>query len=176
VLVPHASGVLAALGLVVAPRRRDAQRSVLRAGDALTAEAVARDVAELAADARAALGEPEAEIAAVYELRYRGQAYELAIPGPAEPSPEWLRDAFEDAHEERYGYRDAQQEVELVTVRVSATVAGPDVAAAAAAAAPPAPIAGPAVHPLPESTLFVPEGWRGTVLDDGTIEVTPWTP
>ena len=30
VVVPRASGVLAALGLVVAPRRRDAQRSVLR--------------------------------------------------------------------------------------------------------------------------------------------------
>ncbi len=58
VLAPRASGVLAAFGLVVAPRRRDAQRSVLRSGETLTAEAVAADVAALAAQARAALGEP----------------------------------------------------------------------------------------------------------------------
>ncbi|HEX7292782.1 MAG TPA: hydantoinase/oxoprolinase family protein, partial [Conexibacter sp.] len=82
VLAPRASGVLAALGLVVAPRRRDAQRSVLRSGGALTAEAVAADVAELAHAARAALGDAGGEVAisATYELRYRGQAFELAIP------------------------------------------------------------------------------------------------
>ena len=40
ILCPRASGVLAALGLVVSERRRDAQRSVLLAGDALTTEAV----------------------------------------------------------------------------------------------------------------------------------------
>ena len=95
VIAPRASGVLAALGLVVAPRRRDAQRSVLRAGATLTADAVAADVAALAEAARAALGEPDAEIAVTYELRYRGQAFELAIPAPsAEPAltPDALRD------------------------------------------------------------------------------------
>ncbi|HST37998.1 MAG TPA: hydantoinase/oxoprolinase family protein, partial [Conexibacter sp.] len=123
VIAPRASGVLAAFGLVVAPRRRDAQRSVLRAGAELTAEAIARDVAELAAQARAALGAPAAEIAATYALRYRGQAFELVVGGPAEPTPEQLREAFETAHERRYGYRDGEQEVELVTVTVRALVA-----------------------------------------------------
>ena len=41
IVCPRASGVLAALGLVVSPRRRDVQRSVLLAGDELTADAVA---------------------------------------------------------------------------------------------------------------------------------------
>jgi N-methylhydantoinase A len=252
VLVPHASGVLAALGLVVAPRRRDAQRSVLRAGGALTAEAVARDVAELAADARAALGEPtttaaagsqgalaaepepagslgepttieaagahsglaaepagsraaaQAQIAVTYELRYRGQSHELAVEGPPAPSVARLREAFEALHEERYGYRDGEQEVELVTVRVRATVAAPEVAGAAPAGdersvqparrrasidgrehdavvwrgTPPADtaIAGPAVVELPESTLVVPPGWAGAVDAHGGIEVTCSTP
>jgi len=223
VLVPHASGVLAALGLVVAPRRRDAQRSVLRAGAELTAEAVARDVAELAAGARAALGEPEAtagagahgalaagpdaagsraaaaQIAVTYELRYRGQSHELAVEGPAEPSIAQLRDAFEALHEERYGYRDGEQEVELVTVRVRATVAGPRLAGASPPAGgqaarrarrrawiegrehdavvwrgtPPAgtTVAGPAIVELPESTLVVAPGWAGTVDEHGAIEV-----
>ena len=61
VIAPRASGVLAALGLVVAPRRRDVQRSVLRSGSELTAEAIAADVAELGAAALAALDEPDAD-------------------------------------------------------------------------------------------------------------------
>ena len=199
VIAPRASGVLAALGLVVAPRRRDAQRSVLRSGAELSAEAVARDVAELAAAARDALGAPAAEVAATYALRYRGQAFELAVDGPAEPTVALLREAFERAHEERYGYRDAEQEVELVTVRVRAVV--PSEAAAElpppAGGAQPAParrrarldgreqeltvwrgalepglaVAGPAVCELPESTLLVPAGWAGTVTASGAVEV-----
>src|SRR6202012_2635950 len=44
---PRASGVLAALGLVVSPRRRDVQRSVFLRDDELTTGAVAEVVAEL---------------------------------------------------------------------------------------------------------------------------------
>ena len=175
VIAPRSSGVLAALGLVVAPHRRDAQRSVLRAGASLTAEAVAADVAELAAAARAALGEPDAQVAATYELRYRGQAFELAIPfAPDAPpaTPEVLRAAFEAAHEERYGYRDAEEQVELVTVRVSATTPAPP-SAAPAHGGPPAgtTLRGPTIVPLPESTLAIPRGWTGTVREDGAIDV-----
>jgi N-methylhydantoinase A len=180
VIAPRASGVLAALGLVVAPRRRDAQRSVLRAGAELTAGAIAADVAELASDARAALGEPQAAVSATYELRYRGQAFELAIPFPAEApaaTPRRLRAAFEAAHEERYGYRDAEAEIELVTLRVSAATAAPEppttVPAEGAADGIQAgtTLPGPAVVPLPESTLVIPDGWSGTVLADGAIDV-----
>jgi N-methylhydantoinase A len=119
--------VLAALGLVVSPRRRDVQRSVFLGGDALTAEAVAEVAAELGAVAREQLHEDDAELRAVYELRYRGQAFELAVEGPLEPEPAELRESFEALHEERYGYRDAQQELELVTLRVSAMIPGTDV-------------------------------------------------
>jgi N-methylhydantoinase A len=177
VVAPRASGVLAALGLVVAPRRRDAQRSVLRSGADLTAEAVAADVAELADAARTALGEQSATVAATYELRYRGQAFELAVSLPAdEPAaaPTALREAFEAAHEERYGYRDPEADVELVTVRVSATTAPPDVPATETTDGGPiagTSIPGPAVVPLPESTLAIPAGWCGSVLAGGAIDV-----
>jgi N-methylhydantoinase A len=177
VIAPRTSGVLAALGLVVAPRRRDAQRSVLRSGAELTAEAIAADVGELADMARDALGEPDAEVAATYELRYRGQAFELAIPSPAgEPvaTPPALREAFEAAHAERYGYRDTEQEIELVTVRVSATTPAPALPSSASGggdAAPGTTLPGPTVVPLPESTLVIPDGWCGTVLSDGAIDV-----
>src|SRR5437764_4635282 len=70
---PRASGVLAALGLVVSPGRRDVQRSVFLSGDSLTRETIADTVAELGEQARRALRDPEAQLRATYELRYRGQ-------------------------------------------------------------------------------------------------------
>jgi N-methylhydantoinase A len=198
VIAPRASGVLAAFGLVVSPRRRDAQRSVLRTGAELTAAAVADDVAALAAEARAALGAPEAEIAATFELRYRGQAFELAVEAAPDATPEPLRAAFEAAHEERYGHRAPGEEIELVTVRVRAVQASAAVAELPAPAGeapqparrdariggasvelavwrgtlPPATeIAGPAVCELPESTLLVPPGWSGAVTESGAVEL-----
>ena len=138
ILCPPASGVLAALGLVVSERRRDAQRSVLLAGSELSAEALAADWESLAERARAELGAPSAAVRAVYELRYRGQAFELPVEYPDEPAaPEHLREAFEAAHEERYGYRDSQAEVELVTMRVTAALPGPELDLAASGAAQP---------------------------------------
>ncbi|MGH2914208.1 MAG: hypothetical protein ACRDMX_04385, partial [Solirubrobacteraceae bacterium] len=163
-----------ALGLLVAPRRRDAQRTVMLRGDALGAAAVAQHVAQLGDRARSELGDREARLDAVYELRYAGQSFELAVAGPPAPSPDELRSAFEDLHERRYGYRDPEQELELVTVRVSASVPGSDVTLGGAGAGGPRPgdtIAGPAVVALPESTLFVPDDWRGEVDANGTIHL-----
>ncbi len=60
----------------------------------------------------------------VCELRYRGQAFELAVEGTDD-----LRERFEAAHERAYGYRDADDEVELVTVRVTTAAPGPEISA-----------------------------------------------
>ncbi len=127
ILCPRASGVLAALGLVVSPGRRDVQRSVFLSGDSLTAEAIAEGVAELGERAREALHDPEAELQPTYELRYEGQSFELAIQGGPEVEPDELRRAFEAEHEDRYGYSDPEQVLELVTIRVTATSGGADV-------------------------------------------------
>ena len=108
ILCPRASGVLAALGLVVSPRRRDVQRSVLLSGDDLAADAIEHTSNELGERAREAMHEPDADLQVVYELRYRGQSFELPISGSTTANPDELRAAFEDEHEERYGYRDAR--------------------------------------------------------------------
>jgi N-methylhydantoinase A len=170
ILCPPTSGVLAALGLVVSERRRDAQRSVLLSGRDLDAGAVASAFAELADRARAALAEPGAGLRAVYELRYRGQAFELPVEveGEAPAEPEALRQAFAGAHDERYGYADDEAGVEVVTVRATATTPGPDVTLAGDEGAPEA-IAGPAVVPLPEATVLVPAGWSGRHDATGTL-------
>ncbi len=198
IVCPRASGVLAALGLVVSPRRRDAQRSVFLSGDGLRAEALAEAVAELGEQARRALGDAAADLRATYELRYRGQAFELPITAAADPEPTELRAAFEAEHEDRYGYRDPDQELELVTIRVTATVPGLDVELGAGeegaevsrerrravlggeqveleamrgALPPKTSVSGPAVVELPESTLLVPERWAGEVDQTGTIRL-----
>ncbi|HVL95287.1 MAG TPA: hydantoinase/oxoprolinase family protein [Solirubrobacteraceae bacterium] len=196
ILCPRASGVLAALGLVVSERRRDAQRSVLLSGDALTRDAVEAVVDELRERARRELAAGGAAARTTFDLRYRGQAFELAVE--AEADPRALREAFEAAHEGAYGYRDPEGEVELVTVRVTAAVPGPEVDAARLGAGrgvarssrrarfggeeleaavlrgepePGERVEGPAIVELPESTLVVPPGWRGAVGAAGTIRL-----
>jgi N-methylhydantoinase A len=200
ILCPRASGVLAALGLVVSPRRRDVQRSVLWSGEQLSAEAVAGTVAELGDRARQAMHEPDAELRVAYELRYRGQSFELPIAAGPQPEPDELRAAFEREHEERYGYYDSEQELELVTIRVTATAQGTDVELAGrdedreslerstreavldgkrvelevlrGIPAPGTAVEGPAVVELPESTLLIPPGWAAEVDDTGTTRMS----
>ncbi|HYZ81461.1 MAG TPA: hypothetical protein VE571_09350, partial [Solirubrobacteraceae bacterium] len=167
-------------------------------GHELTAEAIAGTVGELGERARRAIHEPEVELHAVYELRYRGQSFELPISASIEANPEQLRDGFEREHEDRYGYRDEEQELELVTIRVTATVPGADVTLAPSGGeddadrgsreatiggeqveldllrgSPPpgAEIKGPAAIDLPEATLIVPAEWSGEVDDTGTIHL-----
>jgi N-methylhydantoinase A len=174
ILCPRTSGVLAALGLVVSERRRDVARSVLTTD--LDARAI---VAELAG--RADLGQGTR---AVYELRYRGQAFELTV-GAADD----LREAFEAEHERAYGYRDEEGEVELVTVRVTGALAGPEIEAGDAGPdatrstratvfgdttvwrGVPEAVEGPAIVELAESTLLVPPGWCGEAEANGTIRL-----
>ena len=155
ILCPRASGVLCALGLAAAAPRRDAARTVMLAGESLHAERIAAERDALLRRAAEKLGEAPTRVAVSYELRYRGQSFELAVdedggdpprdgrecPGNRDPSedrrdlpggdpdpsdPEALRESFARAHEQRYGYRDGDAEVELVTIRASAWGAAPD--------------------------------------------------
>jgi N-methylhydantoinase A len=191
VVAPVASGVLSALGLVVSERRRDIVESVLLAGDDLTRESVAEIVARLGERGREEMDAPDAERRATYELRYAGQAFELAIEGELEPDPEELRRDFDAAHEERYGYDDPDAELELVTVRVTAALPGTDpretepedaeergtrelrfgekLAEAKVLGPGRAEVDGPAIFELPGATLVVPPGWRAEGGGDAVV-------
>jgi N-methylhydantoinase A len=195
VLCPRASGVLSALGLAAAAPRRDTARTVLLSGPALSRDAVASVAAGLLEEAGSGLGGEVARTRLLYELRYRGQSFELAVEGAPDPDPQSLRDAFAHEHEERYGYQDPDGEVELVTVRASAWGPTPQLALqpptgpaptqarqravfhgleheAVLWAGPPSPgtrIAGPAICALAESTVVVPPGWDGDVDAQGSI-------
>jgi N-methylhydantoinase A len=174
VLVPVASGVLSAFGLVVAERRRDLVESVLLTGGDLTAERIAEAVERLAAHGREELRGtsaaeprcPEPQVRATYELRYEGQAFELPVEGDPAPDPAELRRAFDRAHEDRYGYSDPSAGLELVTVRVAVALPGAEPRPAAWDGLPGDSVEGPEVVALPGSTLVVPEGWRAHAEDD----------
>jgi N-methylhydantoinase A len=199
ILCPRASGVLSALGLIASDRRRDTARTVLLSGAELRAERVAEEVEALIESLGAGLEDAEPE--ATYEMRYRGQAFELAIEGPADPDPAELAERFAAAHEERYGYRDPDAEVELVNLRVAMVVPGPDPLPEAAEKGrleresrqarfgdewleaevlrgePEAGIRarGPCIFELPEATLVLPPEWSAEVDELGTIAATRGT-
>ena len=194
ILCPRASGVLAALGLVVSERRRDAQRSVL-----LGRRRPHRGGAGGGDRAPWPSGRGEGELRVRADAALPRAGVRAAGRRGAEPDPDDLREAFAAAHEQAYGYRDDGGDIELVTLRVTATEPGPDVDAAAAGAAgagaetstrtawfdgeeheaqviagEPAPgteVTGPAICELPEATLAVPPGWAGRVEDSGTIRL-----
>jgi N-methylhydantoinase A/oxoprolinase/acetone carboxylase beta subunit len=151
ILIPRASGVLSALGLAAADRRRDHARTVFLRGDDLTADALAVEDGD-----------------AAYDVRYRGQSFELTVRD-VEPDPQAVRDAFEAVHEERYGYKDPEGEIEVVTIRERRSEPGPDVALEGEEGED---LAGPTVVRLPEATLVVPEGWTGRTDHTGTIVLT----
>lgn len=192
-LCPRASGVLSALGLIAAGRRHDTARTVLLSGSELTAERLAAEVADLAETAREGLEDPRLDV--TYDLRYRGQAFELPIPGSPEPDPGQLAEDFAGEHEARYGYRDPEAELELVNVRVAALMPGPEprpraadegelvqerrrarfdggwVDALVLRGEPAAGLTadGPCIFELPEATLVLPPGWSAQVDATGTI-------
>ena len=173
VLVPVASGVLSAFGLVVAERRRDLVESVLLAGDDLTTDRIAEAVERLADRGRKELPGEDPELRATYELRYEGQAFELPVDGDPRPDPADLRRAFDRAHEDRYGHSEPAANLELVTIRVAVALPGAEPRPAEWEGLPAEQVEGPEVVALPGSTLVIPDGLarprRAGPRGDGTM-------
>lgn len=157
VLVPQAGGVLAALGLAAADRRRDHARTVLLRGDAITAEAL---------QPRDQDRGDGATVTMAYDVRYAGQAFELTVR-PESRDPQALRAAFDAAHAERYGFSDPDAVLELVTVRETHRTAGPPVTLGGADGGR-ASTAGPRTVALAGSTIVVPAGWTIRRDEQGT--------
>ena len=174
VLVPPNPGVLSALGLLAAPvtvDRVQAQLGELATMDAATLETTWQDLED---QARRSLATQDSEVATVTrsaDLRYRGQAFELSVPGTAEVVD--LAERFHAAHAERYGYRQPEATVEVIALRVRAEGPTPElplppVPSAAASTARPA--AGPAAASptgaAPGSGLAAAQLGTREVIDD----------
>jgi N-methylhydantoinase A len=200
VLVPPDPGVLSAYGMLVAPLRKEASRTVLLRGRSHDEVPLEDAFAELEAKALAAMAEEEvAEDDVVrtrlVDARYRGQSYELTVP-----AADWIAD-FHRAHERRYGYARPGAVVEAVTLRVEAIAEPPAVPAPRlpdadgppavvseqavhtsggrvaatvhdrAALRPGHDIRGPAVLIEYSATTWIPQGWTARVLPDGALTV-----
>jgi len=112
VLVPNFPGALSAYGILVSDVIRDYSRTVmLRPGD----NSIHRHFSELQAAAKREMDAEGMQALATrsVDLRYAGQAYEMAVDW----SPQFL-DVFHRKHAARYGYSDANRPVEIVNMRV----------------------------------------------------------
>jgi N-methylhydantoinase A len=188
-VVPKAAGVLSALGLAISDVRRDYVEPLLGELDTGRLE---EPFAELEARGREELEDPQLTRAA--DLRYRGQSFELTVDAG---DPDELAARFHDAHEQRYGYRMEEEAVELVNVRVVATVAvdkpaltedpaeGDGRAGRRRASfegewvevdvfdrtqmGAGSEVSGPALVELPEATCVVAAGWAGRIDEAGSL-------
>lgn len=187
ILVPRLSGVLSALGLVISDLRRDYVRSVIGRPDTVSA-------AFDALQDQAGKDLPAASLRRFADARYVGQSFELTVPG-ADVST--IGEAFQRAHFRRYGYHNPHASVEVVNVRLVATVDVPrprlDEAPVAGDAcvgtrtvrmdgswvhAPVlsrplmgcgSTVEGPAVVELAEATCVLRPGWSGRIDQTGTL-------
>ena len=126
ILVPRYPGVLSALGCLVADRMRHYSRTVMVSAGAESLkllESAAKSLERMAtADLKAESSIPI--LARSLDLRYAGQSYELNVPWE-ERDLTGAERAFHEAHERRFTYSIRDSDVEVVAVRIAATVPSP---------------------------------------------------
>ena len=166
VLVPPFAGVLSALGLAIAPERRDALASVMRRAHELT-QADTRELdAVLAARATGGAHRDDARATQRWlRARYVGQGHELEMPfSPGEEGASLIT-RFAAEHEKRMGFT-LEREIEVVGARIAVSGAAREPKLAAPHFADET-RRGPAVIALADATLFVPDGWSARALPIG---------
>jgi N-methylhydantoinase A len=165
VLAPQASGVLSALGLAISDLRRDQVRPLLGPLDQVDPAAVEAAWVAMEADARADLlgrggtrpAGPQPAFERRADLRYHGQSFELPVPAD---ELDGLAGRFHVEHERRYGFRMDGEPVELVHLRLVATLPGEK----------PEPVAGPPAAPRswPRRGIHLDGAWQDAAVVAGT--------
>lgn len=122
VIVPAFPGALSALGILASDVVKDYSRTVLtRVSGKIPYAQLGREFAALeknaTTDFRKESWQGKPKFHRSVDVRYRGQGYELSIP-----LNQGLLKDFEREHQRRYGYTHANREVELVTLRLRATL------------------------------------------------------
>lgn len=187
-IVPARSGVLSALGMLVARPGRQATASFLRRSDAVSADDVEQGFEPLVDQVRNELGDEgigagELDIERWVDCRYVGQSATLELPAQA---PGALAEAFHDRHEQTFGHR-LDLPVELVGLRVEARGAPRvediprlaeevefpefehDVPVLSRDGLKDGEVDGPAIVVDADATTWVAEGWRATINTGGHL-------
>lgn len=105
IIFPAHAGVLSALGMLLSDHVRDYSAGVLGAAGH---EQIYRSL-----ERRARKETPGSTLARSCDVRYAGQSYEITVPRVED---------FHGAHRKLYGYADDRRDVEVVALRVQATL------------------------------------------------------
>ncbi len=117
VVIPPAPGVLSALGLLLAPLRYEAMRTVMSSPSDDIADVWTALEREAIAELRRQRPGAEPTSTRVADCRYAGQSHELRIDIPSDGD---VAGAFHRAHRTAYGYAMTNEPVHIVTARVVA--------------------------------------------------------
>jgi N-methylhydantoinase A len=199
VLVPRANGVLSALGLLAADERHDRLRTYRTTLADAETDAIEDTYAALTESVLDETSDPgAATVERGADLRYAGQSHELTVSVPDDFDTVSVAERFERAHKRTRGYRLETEPVELITLRVTATIEGdePDISHDGSDGArtgeraayfdgafrttavydrkrlaAETTLSGPAILEGSESTVVVPPGWDVTVDGRGTLRL-----
>ena len=179
VIVPPHAGVLSAVGLALAPERRESLVSVMQRADAMSSASLGalleREAHALRADGDEAVS---LEVRWWLRARYEGQGYELDIVVQPGDTPAAVAERFVVRHEERAGFV-LNRPVEFISARTTLSSApwpvhfarptrdgalADDVDDGRAMARV---VEGPAVVRLPDATMRIAQGWTARSLDIG---------
>lgn len=202
VAVPPFAGVLSAVGLLMAPPRIDAARSVLLQDETGFTTAVQSVTEDARRRFKESNGHEPVRVASSADLRYRGQSHEVNVEVAPGDGFDVVAARFHETHAHVNGFSRPAQAVEIVTVRAVAegsALLGWDDLPTLVEGPPPEgrrrtvvvggrevdagvwwrpslpagmTIEGPAVVEDDVGTLLLRGGDRGRVLTDGTIEVS----
>lgn len=176
VVVPPHAGVLSAVGLALAPERREALTSCVVRADAWTADALAALLHQSAE--RLARGATDLEARWWLRARYVGQGYELDVPAAPGEAIDALVARFEARHLARTGFQ-LDRPVEFISARTTLSSApwpvrfvrpereGTLPADLDDGRAMDRTIRGPAVVRLPDATMHIADGWTARSLPIG---------
>lgn len=120
VAIPPYVGVFSALGLLMAPPRLDGARSFLLTDGDGFAEAVDSVASSTGGEFRSTHGRDPTTVTSKLDMRYRGQAHELAVPVERGDTFQAAAERFHRIHHEVNGFSRPSDPVEAVTVRAVA--------------------------------------------------------
>jgi N-methylhydantoinase A len=125
ILLPIATGVLSALGMVTAGHRKDLSRTVLLAHNQLQGPRLENLFQELESHGRQELERSGVEVndfstLRKLDIRYHGQSYEIAVPHTRN-----FVEAFHNEHGRFFGHAFLDRNVEVTTLRVSLEAPSP---------------------------------------------------
>jgi len=176
VIVPPHAGVLSAVGLALAPERRERLTSCVTTADSLSDDALASLLTTAARD----LGHGDEALEARWWLRarYVGQGYELDVPVQPGDAVTAVVERFVERHRQRAGFT-LDRPVEFISARTTLSSTPWPVRFARPVRDGALPddvddgramdrtLVGPAVVRLPDATMRVAPGWTARALGIG---------